>query len=234
VSSHSKQRKSERRKRRIQKRLATRRWKIQPRPMCQASNIHYDVSDRVRGLGVGGIGALHLLARRSGLIERIDQRVHVLKRHLPYHESDHVLNIAYNLLCGGDCLEDLDLLREDEAYLDALGAAFVPFRDAMNNRLRVAEVPAHNPVAPWRGEPTDPRRGRPRGAVAGTAVGCAFSRPRAPASAWQFPVRRGALAGHTAELLVEVLRIAEADAGADDLHGEVRGLQQQLRPLDPA
>jgi len=126
VSSHSKQRKSERRKRRIQKRLATRRWKIQPRPMCQASNIHYDVSDRVRGLGVGGIGALHLLARRSGLIERIDQRVHVLKRHLPYHESDHVLNIAYNLLCGGDCLEDLDLLREDEAYLDALGAQRIP------------------------------------------------------------------------------------------------------------
>ena len=44
------------------------------------------------------------------------------KVHLPYHESDHVLNIAYNVLAGGDCLQDIELLRNDEAYLDALGA----------------------------------------------------------------------------------------------------------------
>ncbi|MFQ5474158.1 MAG: IS1380 family transposase, partial [Dehalococcoidia bacterium] len=50
----------------------------------------------------------------------------MLKVHLPYHESDHVLNIAYNLLCGGQCLEDLELLRQDEVYLDALGAQRIP------------------------------------------------------------------------------------------------------------
>jgi hypothetical protein len=38
----------------------------------------------------------------------------------PYHESDHVLNIAYNCLCGGTCLEDLKLVRNDEVYLNAL------------------------------------------------------------------------------------------------------------------
>jgi hypothetical protein len=37
-----------------------------------------------------------------------------------------VLNIAYNLLAGGDCLEDLELLRNDEVYLDALGAKRIP------------------------------------------------------------------------------------------------------------
>ena len=51
----------------------------------------------------GGIGAVHLLARRLGLIEAIDQELHVLKVHLPYHESDHVLNLAYNALAGGRC-----------------------------------------------------------------------------------------------------------------------------------
>ena len=50
----------------------------------------------------------------------------MLKIHLPYHDSDHVLNIAYNLLAGGTCLEHLELRRNDEAYLDALGARRVP------------------------------------------------------------------------------------------------------------
>jgi hypothetical protein len=69
---------------------------------------------------------MHLLARRTGLIEAIDERLAVLKVHLPYHESDHVLNIAYNLLSGGTCLEDLELRRNDEVYLDALGAERIP------------------------------------------------------------------------------------------------------------
>jgi hypothetical protein len=120
VSTHSKQRKSARRKRRIQQRLAPRRWTAQDRPMFSAANIHYDVADRTRALGAGGIGAIHLLAQRTGLIEAIDRKLHLLKVHLPYHESDHVVNVGYNLLAGGACLEDLELLREDEAYLDAL------------------------------------------------------------------------------------------------------------------
>jgi len=45
-----------------------------------------------------------------------------LKQHKPYHESDHVLNIAYNLLCGGTRLEHLELRRNDEVYAKALGA----------------------------------------------------------------------------------------------------------------
>jgi len=94
--------------------------------MFTASNIQYELADKTRGLGSGGIGAMHLLARRSGLIETIDARLHLLKEHKPYHESDHVLNIAYNLLSGGECLEDLELLRNDEVYLDALGAQRIP------------------------------------------------------------------------------------------------------------
>jgi hypothetical protein len=69
---------------------------------------------------------MHLLARHTGLIELLDSRVDVLKRHLPYHESDHVLNIAYNALSGGTCLEDIELRRQDEVYLDALGAQRIP------------------------------------------------------------------------------------------------------------
>ncbi len=77
-------------------------------------------------IGCGGIGAIHWLAQQLGLPQEIDGRVHVLKAHRPYHESDHVLTLAYNALAGGQCLEDLELLRQDEAFLDALGADRIP------------------------------------------------------------------------------------------------------------
>ena len=124
--SKSRTRKLINRKRRIQYRLRDRVWSPQDEPMLRASNIHYELSDKARGLSCGGIGAMHLLARRTGLIEAIDARLHLLKVHLPYHESDHVLNIAYNLLAGGTCLEDMELRRQDEVYLDALGAQRIP------------------------------------------------------------------------------------------------------------
>ena len=113
-------------KRRIECRLRPREWEPRDEPMFTASNIHYELADKTRGLGPGGIGAMHLVARQTGLIETIDARLHLLKEHKPYHESDHVLNIAYNLLSGGECLEDMELLRNDEVYLDALGAQRIP------------------------------------------------------------------------------------------------------------
>jgi len=94
--------------------------------MLAAKNIHYEVSERCQAVTAGGIGLIHRLARRVGLIDLIDQELQVLKVHLPYHESDHILTIAYNILAGGRCLEDIDLLRNDEAYLDALGAERIP------------------------------------------------------------------------------------------------------------
>jgi hypothetical protein len=94
--------------------------------MMTASHIHYEYADRVRGLGPGGIGALFLLAQRIELVKDIDRDLHLLKRHLPYHESDHVLNIALNLLAGGRRREHLESRRNDEVYLDALGARRIP------------------------------------------------------------------------------------------------------------
>jgi hypothetical protein len=94
--------------------------------MFTARNIHYEIADRSRGTAHGGIGAIHALARQIGLIEAIDDRLHVLKIHLPFHESDHVLNFAYNALCDGTCLQDIELRRNDEVFLDALGARRIP------------------------------------------------------------------------------------------------------------
>jgi hypothetical protein len=115
-----------RRKRRILRRIENRPGVERPEPMMTASNIHYEVGDRTRAIAPGGIGAIHTLAQRIGLVRDIDEGLHLLKRHMPYHESDHVLNIAYNLLAGGSRLEHIEVRRNDEVYLDALGAERIP------------------------------------------------------------------------------------------------------------
>jgi len=113
-------------KRRIQKRLAGPILVPRLDPMLTARNIHYEIADRTRGLSCGGIGVVHQIARTVGLIDALDRNVHLLKVHLPYHESDHILNIAYNVMTGGTCLEDLELRRNNEVYMDALGARRIP------------------------------------------------------------------------------------------------------------
>jgi hypothetical protein len=114
------------RKSRIEYRLRDRDWCDQETPMFGASNPHYEVAERTRGFTVGGIGAMLQLAQSTGLVDEIDSRLQLLKAHRPYHESDHVLNIAFNFLAGGHCLEALELLRNDEVYMDALGTQRIP------------------------------------------------------------------------------------------------------------
>jgi Transposase DDE domain group 1 len=113
-------------KSRIQRRLDKKQHNSGERPAFTARNIDFNVSFRQHGMMYGGIGAFHLLVQELGLAKAIDEHVHVLKIHLPYHESDHVLNIAYNALCQGTCLEDIERRRNDEAFLDALGAQRIP------------------------------------------------------------------------------------------------------------
>jgi Transposase DDE domain group 1 len=114
------------RRQRLLDRIANRPGPERDQPMMSANNIHYELADRVQGLAAGGIGAMHLLAHRIGLVRDIDHNLHLLKRHNPYHESDHVLNLAFNLLAGGKRIEHLELRRNDEVYLDALGAERLP------------------------------------------------------------------------------------------------------------
>jgi len=104
--------------------------------MLRGSNIHYDIDGRHSGISCGGIGIIHQMIQRMGLPAEINSKLELLKRHLPYHESDHILNIAYNILSGGTCLEDIELRRNDEAYLNALGAQVIPDPTTAGDFLR--------------------------------------------------------------------------------------------------
>lgn len=114
------------RKRRLARRLDKFNFPADDGPVLQATNIQYELAQRSVGTAYGGIGLVHQLVREVGLAREIDRRLHLFKIHLPYHESDHVLNLAYNALCTGTCLQDLELRRQDEAYLNTLGAERIP------------------------------------------------------------------------------------------------------------
>ena len=116
----------ERERRRIARRLEK---AVQPNtggPLLGRANITYELSERTRAVTHGGIGMIARLGTFCGLATEIDTSLHLLKIHHPYHESDHVLNIAYNALCGGGSLDDIEARRQDRVFLDGIGADSLP------------------------------------------------------------------------------------------------------------
>lgn len=157
----------ERRQRSIEERLDPSWQPEREEPVLEGGNIHYEVSGRVEAIGCGGLGMLQTVAEAVGLREEIDERLHLLKRHLPYHESDHVLSQAFNLLTGGHCLEDLEVRRSDEGFLNALGARRLPDPTTAGDFLRrfdgqsvLALQEAINAAraSVWRAQPESERR----------------------------------------------------------------------------
>ncbi len=96
----------------------------------------YEMSDRTKAINYGGIGLIQQLVQLLGLPEKIDKHLDLFKIHMPYHESDHILNIVYNLISGGQCIEDIQLRRQDINYLDALGAHRIPHATTAGDFLR--------------------------------------------------------------------------------------------------
>jgi len=114
-----------RRERRATQRIDKAHWSCQT-PMIAPPAIQYELADRVQETNAGGLGVIQQMVKRLGLTEIINRICPIFKIHLPYSEADHVLNIAYNLLAGGTCLEHLELRRKDEAHLNTLGAERIP------------------------------------------------------------------------------------------------------------
>jgi hypothetical protein len=94
--------------------------------MFGSGPVAYEIGGNLDATCYGGIAAVHRLVTKLGLPGLINEQVPLLKAHLPYHESDHVLNLAYNVMCGGTRLEDIERLRHDTAYMNAVGADLIP------------------------------------------------------------------------------------------------------------
>jgi len=98
-------------------------------PQLSVSPVVYEVAEKTQAIAHGGVAMIHQIAVQSGLVDRLNE-VPVLLLHLPYFESDHLLNIAYNFLCGGTALDHIEYRRQDPTYLDMPGthSTFVDYR----------------------------------------------------------------------------------------------------------
>lgn len=95
-------------------------------PMIDPPKAKYELAEKQQAVACGGLGMILELIKQTNLRSQINRAVPIFKLYAPYDEADHVLNIALNLLAGGTCLEHLEERRNDEAYLDALGAPRIP------------------------------------------------------------------------------------------------------------
>lgn len=113
------------RKRKLRRRLSVEHGMWQS-PMIRPATTKLELAERQQAVTCGGIAAIMQMIKTIGLRESINYAANVFKLHLPYDEADHIFNIALNLLAGGTCLDHIEHRRNDEAYLDAVGAVRIP------------------------------------------------------------------------------------------------------------
>jgi len=114
------------RKNNLEKRLDRRSGYGTGKAVFAGGNLRYEMSDRTKGVEYGGIGAIHQMIQGLRLDQALNENLRLLKIRSPYYESDHILNMAYNILTGATCLEGVERLREKESYMDAIGAVRIP------------------------------------------------------------------------------------------------------------
>ncbi len=111
-------------------------WPNRPGSVMRMPKLHVETEERAMVTRFGGLALAEQFCRRFGVAGLIDDNVEVLKLHLPYHESDHVLAQAMNLYVGGSCIEDMSLLQHDDAVLRMLGACRLPDPTTAGDFLR--------------------------------------------------------------------------------------------------
>lgn len=98
--------------------------------------VRVDLDRRGNTTPYGGLALAVLLGVKLGLARAMDRCCRLLKIHLPFTESDHVLTHAYNLFVGGSCIQDIENLQHSEAVRTLLGACRIPDPTTAGDFLR--------------------------------------------------------------------------------------------------
>ena len=98
--------------------------------------LHLESDPRGEITHYGGLVLAQQFVRRFCVAQRLDGALRLFKRHAPYHESDHVLALAYTLYADGRCLEDQVVLQGSEAVRRLVGACRIPDPTTAGDFLR--------------------------------------------------------------------------------------------------
>lgn len=98
--------------------------------------LHLESDPRGEMTHYGGLALAQQFVRRFGVAKRLDESLTLFRRHAPYHESDHVLALAYTLYADGTCLEDQAALQGSEAVRRLVGACRIPDPTTAGDFLR--------------------------------------------------------------------------------------------------
>jgi hypothetical protein len=98
--------------------------------------LHLESDPRGEITHYGGLVLAQQFVRRFRVAAQLDEALELFKRHAPYHESDHVLALAYTLYLDGSCLEDQAALQGSEAVRRIVGACRIPDPTTAGDFLR--------------------------------------------------------------------------------------------------
>jgi hypothetical protein len=98
--------------------------------------LHLESDPRGEITHYGGLVLAQQFVRRFRVAPQLDHALTLFKRHAPYHESDHVLALAYTLYADGTCLEDQAVLQGSEAIRRIVGACRIPDPTTAGDFLR--------------------------------------------------------------------------------------------------
>jgi len=111
-------------------------WPEGERPVFRNRQVRVQVQQRGEITPYGGLSLAHDLAMRLGIDRESNDSLRMLRLHLPYFESDHLLTHVYNQYVGGSCIEDIAHLQHSDAVKHLVGACRIPDPTTAGDFLR--------------------------------------------------------------------------------------------------
>jgi hypothetical protein len=111
-------------------------WPATSGPVLRLRRVRLEQDLRPDVTALGGLVLPLAVLRRLRAAELLDESVRVLKMHMPYLESDHIIAQALMLYGGGTCIEDMAMLQQDSALQRMLGAVRTPDPTTAGDFLR--------------------------------------------------------------------------------------------------
>lgn len=92
--------------------------------------------ERIEGVLHGGASLLLSKLKSMNFMGKLHNKVRLFKVIRGFMEADHILALSLNVFCGGETLDDINILRHNPAFLALAGAETIPSPTAVGDFCR--------------------------------------------------------------------------------------------------